>query len=135
MSEQKVRKTIKNRLKNRNGKYLRPCSLLLFVALLAVADRHPCAQRHERDGWEQQYQHTSADGVLAFFARALGAAVAHDATLAEGGRNPQQQKYGERAQTQLHFTPTPRCRIRYASGRKTSIMARQNTSELIVTHF
>src|SRR6266852_1236108 len=112
--------------------------MLFLIPLPAVADCHTCAQSHEGHGREQQYQHAAADGVLAFLAGALGVAVAHGATLAEGGYCPEHQKYREGGQAQLHFAPTiptPRCRIRNASGRNTSIMARQNTSELMVTHF
>src|SRR5712691_3254300 len=110
------------------------CRLPLLIPLLAVADCHAGSQSHEGHRREQQYQHAAADGVLTFFGCALGGAVAHGATLAEGGRCPERQKYRKGGQAQLHFI-TPRCRIRNASGKKTSIMARQNTSELMVTHF
>ena len=81
---------------------------------------------------EQQYQNTAADRLLASLLVPF-ALVAHGAALAESGRHPKQQEH--RIRGAVHFTPTPRCRIRYASGKKTSIMARQNTSELMVTHF
>jgi len=106
---------------------------LFLIPLLAIADRHARSQSHESHWREQQYQHAAADGSLAVFGCSLGGAVAHGATLAEGGRRPEHQKYREGGEAQLHFTP--RCKIRNASGKKTSIMAKQNTSELMVTHF
>src|SRR5277367_5761142 len=66
--------------------------LVFFVALLAVADCHACAQGHEGHWRQQQYQHASADGVLTIFGCGLGGAVAHGTALAEGRHGPEQQK-------------------------------------------
>src|SRR6476660_2702306 len=106
---------------------------VFLIPLPGVADDHACTQRHEGDWGQQQNQHGAADGVLALFTRTGGRAVAHDTALTEGRSSPEQQKYREREQAQLHCTP--RWRIRNASGKNTSIMAKQNTSELMVTHF
>ncbi len=103
------------------------------IPLPAVTDCHARSQCHKGNRREQQDQHSAANGILAFLACAFGGGVTHDATLAERRDSPERQQYRQSREAQLHFTP--KCRIRNASGRNTNIIAKQNTKELMVTHF
>src|SRR5439155_21898580 len=91
-------------------------SFQILIPLLTVPEGHTDTQSHESNWRNQQNQHASADGTLAFFGSTRGVAVAHRAALGESRRHPEQQHQTERGQSQLHFTP--KWIMRYASGQK-----------------
>src|SRR5512142_2413818 len=66
--------------------------LLFLVALLAVADCHSNADRHEPDRRNQQNGDGAINGMLAVFAGGGGRRVAHGTALAESWSSPQHQE-------------------------------------------
>jgi len=128
-------------------------AILLLVPLPAIAKSQTHAHGHDSEGRSHQDFDGPAQGHLPIFGSCCGCAVAHGAALGERGDRPQAQKRKQqgsatparmplcRLYSALHRSLhrrshlTPNERIRSASGKKTIIMARQNTSAHMVSHF
>ena len=124
-------------------------AILFLIALPAIAKGQAHAECHDSEGRSHQNGDTSADRFLPVSGSCRSGAVAHGATLREGRRRPQAQKPDQRGQAapygtgfrarhrmwfrRSHLTPSEI--MRNASGKNTIIMARQNTSEVMVSHF
>ena len=124
-------------------------AILFLIALPTIAKRQAHAESHDSEGRSHQDCYASANRFLTVFGGCRSGAVAHGATLREGRRRPQAQKPNQRGQAarngmglrarhrmwfrRSHLTPNEI--MRNASGKKTIIMARQNTSEVMVSHF
>jgi hypothetical protein len=123
--------------------------ILFLVTLPAIAKSQTYAQCHDSQRRGHQDHDTSSYGLLAVFGSCRSGAVAHRTALCERRNCPQTQQpnqqdkatsYRTRPDTltrslhrRFHFAPNER--MRNASGKKTIIMARQNTSEVMVSHF
>src|SRR5208283_151022 len=117
--------------------------ILFLVTLPAVAKSQPHAQGHDPEGRRHQDCDCPGNGLLPVFRRCRSGAVAHRAALCErrerrqaekqkpsqqGGATPYRMRRCPCAlQCRYHLTPSEI--MRNASGKKTIIMARQNTSE------
>jgi len=127
-------------------------AILLLVALPAIAKSQTQAKGHNSEGGSHQDNNASANRLLPVSGSCRSRAVAHGATLGERRRCPQAQK------PENSDRPLDRSRlcapfrksfeglhqrahlpaseiIRNASGKKTIIMAKQKTSEHMVSHF
>lgn len=120
-------------------------AILFLVTLPAVAKSQSHAQGHDSKGGSHQDSDRSAKGLLPILRSGRGRTVAHRAALCERRDHPQAQnsnQQGNRTPYRMHASAlhrrshlTPNERMRKASGKNTIIMARQNTSAHMVSHF
>jgi hypothetical protein len=117
---------------------------LFLIALPAVAKSQAYAKGHDSEGRSHQDCDTSAYGLLPVLGRCRRRAVAHCATLGKGRERPEAENNDQQG-SRLHRAThgmlfrnshlTPNEIMRKASGKKTIIMARQKTKEVMVSHF
>jgi hypothetical protein len=119
--------------------------ILFLVTFPAIAKSQPDAHRHDCKRRRHQDFDGPAKSLLPVFRSGRSCAVAHRAALRERGGRPQAQKPNQhgsatpcptrlwRLHRRSHLTPNEM--MRNASGKKTIIMHRQNTSEHMVSHF
>ncbi len=123
--------------------------ILFLVTLPAIAKSQPYSQGHNSKGRSHQDYDSCSNGFLPVFGSCRSRAVAHRTALRECGNGPQAEQPNQQGSTTpdrirlcaLNRTSngrshlTPKEIMRNASGKKTIIMARQNTSEHMVSHF
>ena len=106
---------------------------MIEIALLSVTKSHPDAYGHKSDRRSKEHNHRTTDRHLPLLGGRGCRAVAHSAGLGESGHCPTAQERDRGCNPKFHCAPS--CRIRSASGKKTIIIARQNTYEHMVSHF
>ena len=123
--------------------------VLLLVPFLTLTKSQSHAQGHDSERRSHQDFDSPAQGLLTILRSCRGRTVAHGTALCERGERPEAQKPNQQDNatpyrmglSRLHRAfdrrshLTPNERMRNASGKKTIIMARQNTSAHMVRYF